>query len=112
VDGEWQVADYAAGYLHGTGQPGEIGNVVFAGHAGVLGSVFANLHALNAHDDIYVDAAEWRYHYRVRKSLVAWPTQTEYLLATDIPTLTLITCTNWDLQRVVVIADFIGSQPL
>jgi sortase A len=112
VDDEWQVAEYAAGYLNGTALPGEVGNMVFSGHAGLFGGVFANLHTLAVNDDVYVDAAGWRYHYRVRKTLVVWPTQSEFLLPTDIPTMTLITCTNWDLQRVVVIADLIGSRPL
>lgn len=112
VEESWQVAEYAAGYLTGTGLPGDVGNVVFAGHAGILGSVFANIHALAPNDDIFVDAAGWRYHYRVRKTLVVWPTESEYMLPTDIPTMTLITCTNWDLQRVVVIADLLDSRPL
>lgn len=112
IDGEWDVAKYAVGYLNGTGLPGEANNMIFAGHAGFFGGVFANLHALASNDDVYVDAAGWRYHYRVRKVLVVWPTQTEYLFATDTPMLTLITCTNWDTQREVVIADFIGSKPL
>jgi sortase A len=112
VDSAWQVAQYAAGYLHATGLPGDPGNVVLAGHAGFFGGVFANLGALEAGDDIYIDAAGWRYQYRVRKSLVVWPTQSEFMRPTDIPTMTLITCTNWDLQRLVVIADLVGSRPL
>lgn len=112
IDDEWQVAQYAAGYLNGSGLPGEANNMVIAGHAGLFGGVFANLHKLAVNDDIYVDAAGWRYHYRVRDSLVVWPTETEYLFATDVPRLTLITCTNWDLQSIVVIADFVGAQPL
>ena len=112
IDGDWEVAHYAAGYLHGTGLPGDVGNVVIAGHAGFFGGVFANLGGLAKGDDIYIDAAGWRYHYRVRKSIVVWPTQTEVMLPTDIPILTLITCTNWDLQRLVIVADLIGDRPL
>jgi sortase A len=111
VDGAWQVADYAAGYLHDTGLPGS-GNTVLAGHAGLRGAVFRDLGALAANADVYLDAAGWRYHYRVRESQSVWPTQVEVLEPTTIPVLTLMTCTNWDTQRLVVVADLIDSKPL
>jgi sortase A len=111
VDGAWQVADYAAGYMHGTGLPGEPGNTVLSGHAGLRGGVFRDLGALGAGAEIYLDAAGWRYRYRVRESKSVWPTQTEVLEPTATATLTLITCTNWDTQRLVVVADLIDSKP-
>jgi sortase A len=111
VDGTWQVADYAAGYLHDTGVPGEPGNTVLAGHAGLRGGVFRDLGALAAGNDIYLDAAGWRYHYRVRESKNVWPTQVEVLAPTDTAVLTLLTCTNWDTQRLVVVADLVDSKP-
>jgi sortase A len=46
------VAEYPAGYLHGTGLPGIPRNVVLAGHVGLFGGVFANLGGLQAGDDI------------------------------------------------------------
>ena len=111
VDGAWEVADYAAGYLHDTGLPGS-GNTVLAGHAGLRGAVFRDLGALVANDDIYLDAAGWRYHYRVRDSKSVWPDQVEVLDPTPTPVLTLMTCTNWDTQRLVVVAELIDSKPL
>jgi sortase A len=111
VDGAWEVADYAAGYLHDTGLPGS-GNTVLAGHAGLRGAVFRDLGALGANDDIYLDAAGWRYHYRVRDSKSVWPNQVEVLDSTPTPVLTLMTCTNWDTQRLVVVADLIDSKPI
>lgn len=111
VDGVWQVADYAAGYLHDTALPGERGNMVMAGHAGLRGGVFRDLGALTPGTDVLVDAAGWRYHYRVRGSTSVWPTQVEVLAPTDTPTLTLITCTNWDTQRLVVVADLVDARP-
>jgi sortase A len=111
VDGAWEVADYAAGYLHDTGLPGS-GNTVLAGHAGLRGAVFRDLGALAANDDIYLDAAGWRYHYRVRDSKSVWPDQVEVLDPTPTPVLTLMTCTNWDTQRLVVVADLIDSKPI
>jgi sortase A len=111
VDGAWEVADYAAGYLHDTGLPGS-GNTVLAGHAGLRGAVFRDLGALVANNDIYLDAAGWRYHYRVRDSRSVWPNQVEVLDPTPKPVLTLMTCTNWDTQRLVVVADLIDSKPI
>jgi sortase A len=111
IDGAWEVADYAAGYLHGTGMPGEKGNAVLAGHAGLRGAVFRDLGSLVAGDDILIDAAGWRYRYRVRESKSVLPTQIDVLDPTPSATLTLMTCTNWDTQRLVVVADLVDSKP-
>jgi sortase A len=111
-DGAWQVASYAAGYHHGTALPGEIGNTVMAGHAGLHGSVFRNLGNLEAGDDVFVDAGGWQYHYQVRQLDRVWPTQTDVMAPTPTRILTLITCTDWDTRRLVVIADLVGSRPL
>jgi sortase A len=111
VDGAWEVADYAAGYLHDTGLPGS-GNTVLAGHAGLRGAVFRDLGALVYNNDIYLDAAGWRYHYRVREAKSVWPNQVEVLDPTPAPVLTLMTCTNWDTQRLVVVAELIDSKPI
>lgn len=107
----WQVADYAAGYHHGTGVPGR-GNVVIAGHNGVRGAVFANLDQVQAGDEIVVEAAGQRFDYRVRAMGRVWPSEVGVMYPTPTPTLTLLTCTNWDLQRFVVIADLVDSAGL
>jgi sortase A len=111
VDGAWEVADYAAGYLHGTGLPGDPGNTVLAGHAGLRGAVFRDLGALSPGDDVYMDAGGWHYHYRVRETKSVWPEQVEILDQTMSPVLTMLTCTNWDTQRLVVVADLVDSKP-
>lgn len=111
-DGVWQVAEYAAGYHHGSALPGEAGNMVMAGHAGLRGAVFRQLGALRIGDEVLVDAGGWRYRYQVRERINVWPTQTEVVRPTATPVLTLITCTAWDTQRLVVIADLVDSQPL
>jgi LPXTG-site transpeptidase (sortase) family protein len=111
VGGEWQVAEYAAGYLNGSGLPGVPGNLALSGHSGLYGAVFAHLGALNPGDDIYVDAAGMRYHYRLRIASAVWPNQANLLDSTETPTMTLITCTNWDTQRLVAQADFVDSGP-
>lgn len=110
-NGVWQVADYAAGYLHGTGTPAE-GNVVLAGHKGVRGSVFARLEKLKFGDEVFVDAGGHRFRYRVRETGRVWPSQVRILYPTATPTLTLLTCTNWDMQRFVVVADLVDAVEL
>jgi sortase A len=112
IDGEWQVAEYAAGYHNGTALPGTIGNSVFSGHAGLRGAVFKDLGRLNPGDDVVIETSHWRYVYRVRGSMSVWPTQIEVMMPTPTPTLTLITCTNWDTQRLVVVADLVDARPL
>jgi sortase A len=112
VNGVWEVAEYAAGYLHGTALPGEGGNTALAGHAGLRGAVFRDLGALAPGDEVLLDAGGKRYRYAVRTSYAVWPTQVEVLEPGATPTLTMITCTNWDTQRLVVVADLLDTQPL
>jgi sortase A len=109
---EWQSAEFAAGYLHGTARAGEAGNMAISGHLGLRGGVFASLPALQPGADIYVDAAGWRYHYLMRGSQVVWPNQVEVLYPEETTTLTLLTCTNWDTQRLVVTADLMEARPI
>ena len=111
VDGAWQVADYAAGYHDGTTLPGNTGNTVLSGHAGLRGGVFRNLGDLRPGDDVRIQTGGWSYTYRVRTLTSVWPTQIEVMNATPTPVLTLITCTNWDTQRLIVIADLISARP-
>lgn len=109
-DGAWQVADYAVGYHHATGLVGR-SNVVLAGHKGTRGAVFRRLEELAPGDQIVVEAAGQRYEYRVRSTDRVWPQQVEVMFPTEQPQMTLLTCTNWDTQRFVVFADYLGPMP-
>lgn len=109
-NGVWQVADYAVGYHHGTGVAGH-GNMVLAGHAGIRGAVFRNLEQLKPGDEVIVTAAGRHFRYRVRTAGSVWPNQVEVMYPTDQPQLTMMTCTNWDMQRWVVVADFEALLP-
>jgi sortase A len=111
VDGAWQVASYAVGYHHGSALPGMDGNMVMAGHAGLRGAVFRDLGRLQPGDTIWIDTGGWRYTYQVRERKNVWPTQVDVMDATPTPVLTLITCTNWDTQRLIVIADLVDARP-
>lgn len=112
VNGEWEVAEYAAGFHNGSAFPGNVGNSVLSGHAGLRGAVFRDLGRLRPGDDVVVETSSWRYVYRVRGAMSVWPTQIEVMAPTPTPVLTLITCTNWDTQRLVVVADLVDARPL
>ncbi len=112
IDGEWQVAEYAAGYHHGSALPGTIGNSVISGHAGLRGAVFKDLAQLKPGDSVLIETHGWSYTYRVRSLTSVWPYQVEVMDPTPSPVLTLITCTNWDTQRLIVVADLVDARPL
>jgi sortase A len=112
VNDQWEIARYAAGYMNGSGLPGVPGNLAVNGHAGLYGGVFANLGSLNPGDEIFIDAAGVRYRYILRTASAVWPNQAEVLDSTETPTMTLITCINWDTQRLVAQADFADSGPI
>lgn len=111
-DGVWQVAEYAAGFHNGSALPGEPGNTVMAGHAGLRGAVFRNLGSVSVGNEVFVVAGGWRYRYRVREVKSVWPDQVEVMDPTPTRVLTLITCTAWDTQRLVVVADLQDSLPV
>ncbi len=111
INGAWEVAEYAAGYHNGSALPGTTGNTVFSGHAGLRGAVFKDIGRLRPGDEVIVETGGWRYVYRVRETLHVWPTQVEVMGPTSTPVLTLITCTNWDTQRLVVVADLADARP-
>ncbi|NCC35352.1 MAG: sortase [Chloroflexia bacterium] len=109
---EWEVAEYAAGFHHGSALPGEVGNTVLSGHAGLRGAVFRHLGRLKPGDHVVIETTNWRYTYQVRHAHNVWPHQVEVMDPTSTPVLTLITCTNWDTQRLIVVADLIDVSPL
>lgn len=110
-DGAWEVAEYAVGYHHGTAVPGA-GNTVLAGHAGFRGGVFARLHELQIGHDIYVETVDTRFHYRVVSTFSVGPSQVEVMYPTSTAQITMITCTAWDTQRLIVVAELVDQAPL
>ncbi|MGB9724212.1 MAG: sortase [Chloroflexia bacterium] len=103
-NGVWQVAEYAAGYHRGTARPGTVGNTVISGHKGLYGGVFARLEELNVGDEVFLYAGPHLYRYIVEEKKSVWPHQVEVMAQTARPILTLITCTAYDTQRLIVIA--------
>jgi sortase A len=105
-NGIWQVAEYAAGYHRGTARPGTVGNTIISGHKGLKGAVFRRLEELSPGDEVLVYAGPRLYRYIVKESIRVWPYQVEVMAQTSNPIMTLITCTTYDTQRLIVVAHF------
>lgn len=87
------------GHLHGSAAPGQIGNLVLAGHRDTF---FRGLRDIRQGDRISVKAPNGDYQYSVDSTAIVQPTQTEVVRPTDDATLTLITCYPFN---------YIGSAP-
>jgi sortase A len=104
-------------HLEGTANPGEKGNVVLSGHVTLRrgSGPFRYLERLQTGDTVTVYAGEQAYTYRVVDKRHVQPTDVSVTYPTIAPTLTLITCTNWDAddrtytERVAVIAELVGE---
>jgi sortase A len=77
------------GHLENSALPGESGNMVIAGHRDTF---FRPLRNVRAGDDIFVDMAHGRFHYRVASLRVVEPHDLSVLDQTAEAVLTLITC--------------------
>jgi sortase A len=104
--GQWQVSPMDIGHHEGSANPGQVGNVVLAGHRDINSALFRDLDRLKPGDDVYVSNTLGEYHYVVRESMVVSPSDTEVMDPTTDHRLTLITCTpiGIDTQRLIVIA--------
>lgn len=79
----------AVGYVPGTALPGEIGNIGLAGHRDTF---FRRLRDIRPDDEIRIVTPEGTFTFRVEGTSVVMPEDTWVLDATDVPTLTLVTC--------------------
>jgi sortase A len=102
--GTWQVADFAVGHHLGTANPGQVGNMVLAGHRDIRGSVFLRLNELRKGDEIKVFTDSSVYRYVVTEIVEVAPTETSVMNPTVEPSATLITCTpiGYATRRLVV----------
>ncbi len=118
---EWMVPNDAAGWHIDSAFPGEKGNVVISGHHNIGGSVFAGVSRIGEPDSrlglgdeiILEDVQGRRFVYRItgwrripeaHASVALRQENASYLLPTDFPQLTLITCWPADnnTHRVIV----------
>ncbi len=85
--------DLGPGHWPGTAMPGELGNVVVAGHRTSGHQVFRNIDALVEGDEILFTDADGSIHrYRVTSSRIVVPTEVWIVDQTPTPTATLFAC--------------------
>ena len=100
--------DYGPGHWPGSAVPGQIGNVVVAGHRTSKHRVFRNVDQLVEGDPIIFTGADGSEHvYRVTKVEIVGPEALWIVDPTDTPTVTLFAChpPGSTAQRIVVYAD-------
>ncbi|MBM2826919.1 MAG: sortase [Dehalococcoidia bacterium] len=113
----WETAKHAVGHLKGTAYPGQVGNIVMAGHISSPirreGNVFSRLPEITLGSQVSVYTPLGRYDYRVVETKVVLPTDTSVIEPTPESRLTLITCVP-DLvytHRLIVIAVPVNFEP-
>lgn len=107
------------GHQPGTAMPGQIGNVVLAGHRTTYGAPFGRLDELRAGDEVVVQSAAGVFTYRVQTTDVVPPSAVEVMLPVPgrvgaVPTealITLITCTpKYSARsRLVIRGELVGA---
>ncbi len=107
---DWESLKYKVGHHPGTANPGERGNMVLAAHNDVFGELFRYLPDVPVGEIITVYAGEQIYRYRITERRIVRPSQTEVMLPTTGPTITLISCYPYliDTHRIVLFGELIG----
>jgi len=106
VDGEWQVAEFKANYLIGSGVVGKPGNVVIYAHK--RPKLFGNLNKIGPGDTVITKTSEVVAEYMVVDSRIVKADAIEVLAESTLKELTLYTCNGWkDEDRLVVKALFV-----
>jgi len=102
----WDQLKKGVGQHIGSMDPGQVGNVVLSAHDDVFGEIFRNLDQLQAGDRVILYTTQQQYIYSVTASQLVAPTQVEVMNPTSEPTVTLISCYPYlvDRQRIVVFA--------
>ncbi len=85
--------DRGPGHWPGTAMPGQVGNVVVAGHRTSGHQVFRNIDVLAEGDEILFTETDGSVHrYRVTSSRIVVPTEVWIVDQTPTPTATLFAC--------------------
>ncbi len=102
----WDQLKKGVGQHVGSADPGKAGNVVLSGHDDVFGELFRNLDRLQPGDQVVLFTAQQQYVYIVTSSQIVDPTQVDVMNPTNDPTVTLISCYPYmvDKKRIVVFA--------
>ena len=100
----WEQLKKGVAKTIGTANPGQSGNLVLSAHNDVFGEIFRNLDQLKQGDKIVVYTPQRGYTYIITNIQVVGPTDVEVMASTPDPTVTLISCYPYlvDKQRIVV----------
>ncbi|MHB8624661.1 MAG: sortase [Aggregatilineales bacterium] len=96
----WNDLQRGVGHHLGSANPGELGNMVLAGHDDVFGSVFKDLYSLKPGDEITVATQVGSYTYIVQGHTIVEPTDLSVLDNSrhDSARITLITCYPYEVD--------------
>ena len=86
------VLDNGPGHWTGTALPGQMGNVVVAGHRTSHDRPFRNIDQLVAGDEVIFNTADGRFVYLVTGTQIVLPTAVEIINQTPAYTATLFAC--------------------
>ena len=102
----WEQLKKGVGQNIGSANPGQNGNMVLSAHNDVYGELFRYLDNLAAGDQVILYTQQRQYVYVVDRTAVVEPTAVEVMASTGSPTVTLISCYPYlvDKQRIVVFA--------
>ena len=84
--------DRGPGHWPGTAMPGQIGNVVVAGHRTSHGAEFRHLDSLAPGDEVVFSTADGTFTYHVTGTQIVTPDSLWIVDPTDTPTATLFAC--------------------
>jgi sortase A len=102
----WEQLKKGVAQHVGSANPGQPGNVVLSAHNDVYGELFRNLDRLQPGDVVQLFTAQRQYQYVVDRTQIVEPTAVEVMASSGAPTVTLISCYPYlvDKQRIVVFA--------
>jgi sortase A len=87
--GDEKTLSRAVGLIPGSSRPGDVGNVVLAGHRDTF---FSGLRNIKVNDRIRVIVPPHTYEYEVQSLRVVTPDETQVLQSRGVEELTLVTC--------------------
>lgn len=107
----WEQLKKGVGQHVGSANPGDRGNVVLSAHNDIFGEIFRDLDRLKPGDVITLYTNQQAYTYVVEETKIVEPTAVEVLAPTSQPSVTLISCYPYmvDKQRIVVVGRMQGS---
>ena len=102
----WEQLKKGVGQHICSANPGQDGNVVLTAHNDVYGELFRYLDQLQPGDNVIVYTQQRQHVYVVDRTVIVEPTAVEVMASTGSPTVTLISCYPYlvDKQRIVVFA--------